>query len=68
MVDTYLVLVRGAHILYDIVCLGYRDAALLRDDLSENSVDLTGHVGCVTANIQVRLFEEKLVDFLSPFF
>ena len=62
---THLVLVGCPHILDDLLALSFRKTALLRDDLSENSVDLASHVGSVTANVEVSLLLQKLVDLLG---
>jgi hypothetical protein len=64
MASTYLVLVRRPHRLDDLLRLGLRDPTLLRDELRENSVDLARHVGRISADIDVRLLEEKLVDLI----
>jgi len=64
---TYLVLVRGPHVLDHLLGLGFWDAALLRNDLAKHRVDFTGHVGGVTTDVEVRLLLEKLVDLLRSF-
>ena len=59
---TYLVLVRRPHILDNLLSLGLGNASLLGNDLAQNGVDLARHVGGVTADVEVGLLLEKLVD------
>lgn len=60
--DILLVLVTRPHGLDNVLRLLLRDAPLFRDDLAEQRVDLAGHIGCVTAHVEVRLLLEQLVD------
>ena len=64
---TYLVLVRRPHVLDNLLSLGLGNAPLLRNDVTQDSVDLARHVGGVTADVEVGLLLEKLVDLLGPF-
>ena len=64
---TYLVLIRGSHILDNLLALGLGDAPLLRNDLRKHAVHLPSHVRGVTAHVEVRLLLEQLVYFLGAF-
>lgn len=64
--NTYLVLVRRPHALDDLLRLLVGDPALLRDDLDERRVDLARHVRRVSADVDVALIQEHLVDLLGP--
>lgn len=60
---TYLVLVRGPHVLDNLFRLGLGHATLLGDDLAGEGVDFTGHVGGVTTDVEVGLLLKQSVDF-----
>lgn len=64
--ETYLVLVCCSHILDNLLCLGLGDATALSNDLSQNSVDFTGHVGSVTADIEEGLLRKQVADLGGP--
>lgn len=65
-VAAYLVLVCRPHVLDDFLGLGLRNATLLRYYLSQDRVDLASHVGRITADVDVSLLGQELVDLLSP--
>lgn len=62
---TYLVLIRRSHVLDNLLRLGLRDATLLGNNLREDGVHLAGHVCRITADVEVRLLFEHLVDLLG---
>lgn len=53
--------------LYHLLAPFGGQAALLGDELTENHVDLTGHVGGVTAYVEVRLLFDEVEDEGSVF-
>lgn len=63
---TYLVLVGSSHVLDNLLTLGLRHATLLGNNLSEERVDFTCHVGGITADVKVGLLLKQLVDLLGP--
>ena len=62
---TYLVLIRASHRLHDVLSLLLGDAAVLGNDSGQDRVDLTSHVRCVAADVEVGLLLEELVDELG---
>lgn len=64
---TYLVLVCGSHVLYDLLSLGLGNTPLLGDDLGQHSVHLSSHICGITAYVKVRLLFQQFVNFLCIF-
>lgn len=62
---TYLICGRGPHVLDNLLGLGQGNVALLGNDLNENRIDLTGHVGCVATDVKVGLLQEELINLRS---
>lgn len=52
---TYLILVGRSHALDDLFRFRFGDVALIGDNLGQDGVDFTGHVGGVTADVEIRL-------------
>lgn len=62
--NIFLVLIRGSHTFHCILTLLLIHTALVGNDLSENIIDLSRHIRGITANVEVRLLLEELVDLL----
>lgn len=60
-----LVLIRTPHGLDDLLALLGAQAALLGHDLAQHGADLSRHVSRVTADVEVSLLQEQLVDLSS---
>lgn len=60
-----LVLIRTPHGLDNLLALLGAQAALLGHDLAQHGADLTRHVSRVTADVEVSLLQEQLVDLGS---
>src|SRR5687767_3761308 len=65
---TYLILIPCPHILHNLLCLRFRNPSLLHQNLGQDTVDLAGHVGRVTADIEVGLLREQVADLLGTLF
>lgn len=65
---TYLVLVGGSHVLDNLLTLGFRNAPLFGNNLAQNCVDFSSHIGCISTDINVCFLLKEFVDFLGPFF
>ena len=63
--DIFLVLIRCPHSLDDLLALCLGDVPVLRDNLAKKCVDFASHVRCVTADVEVCLLLEQLVDLLA---
>ena len=57
-------MVRSPHTFHDLLTLLLRYAALLGHYLAEDVADLPCHVSGVTADVEVRLLLQQLVDLI----
>lgn len=46
----------------DVLALLRGDTALVGDDLTEHGVHLASHMGCITADVEVGLLLQQIVD------
>lgn len=53
--------------LHKLLALLRRQPALLRNDLTKDHIYLTRHVGSITADVEISLLEEEVVDKLGMF-
>ena len=60
--NVLLVLIAAAHRLDDLLAFLGRESTLLGDDLAEHDVDFARHVCRVSADVEIGLLEEQLVD------
>jgi len=63
--DVLLVDATTPHTLHYLLGFLLRHAALLLDDLREDLVDFARHVCRVTADVEICLFQEQVVDELA---
>lgn len=61
---TYLVLVCGPHVLDNLLSLGLGLLPVLSNNLHQHRVNLASHVRSVTADVEIRLLLEQVVDDL----
>jgi hypothetical protein len=61
----YLVLICGSHVLDDLFGLCFCDTAVFGQDLSQNGVDFTSHVGGVATDVEVGLLLNEFVNLLA---
>lgn len=50
-----LVLITASHVLHYVLALLGTDSSLITYDLPKDNVDLSSHVRCIAANVEVRL-------------
>jgi hypothetical protein len=65
--NTNLVLTSRTHSLDNLLALRLRHTPLLRDNLRQHNIDLPCHVRCITADVEVCLLLQELVNFLGVF-
>src|SRR5579871_6432108 len=63
-----LILVGSSHCLYNFLTLDLGKTTLFSDNLSDQGIDLTSHVRCITTNIKVSLFFQQFVDLRGMLF
>jgi hypothetical protein len=63
--NPYLVLVCGPHVFDNLLSLGFWNATVLSQDAADGGIDLTSHVSGITADIDVSLLLQKIVDLFA---
>lgn len=60
-----MVLICGSHVLDYLFSLCFCNAPVFGQDLGQDCVDLASHVSSVTADVEVSLLLQELVDLLA---
>lgn len=66
--NIFLVDTAAAHTLDNLFSFLLVDASLFGNDLAQNLIDLSSHMSGITANVEVGLLLEKLIDQFSILF